>query len=113
MTSKARWMLFLGVALLLTLPAPGRSSELCPGGAVAASGSDALLALLQPPQAGPGALPDSVDLPTGQAVPKATFCTKEVCSVARQECREWCPFPCQMEFQCVFPSCGSCISCSC
>jgi hypothetical protein len=51
--------------------------------------------------------------PAGGAQPKATFCTKEVCSAARAECREWCPFPCVMTFECNYPSCGSCISCSC
>lgn len=50
---------------------------------------------------------------SGTVVESATFCTKETCSAARAECREWCSFPCTMNFQCTTPYCGSCISCTC
>ncbi len=56
------------------------------------------------------AVPELVGLGTAEAV---TYCTKEQCSVARAECREWCPYPCVMRFECTTPYCGSCISCTC
>jgi hypothetical protein len=115
--TKTNLMLFLGVAFLSTLPAPGGTSELCSGGSVAASASSgkvAFLALLQSPPALPEAFsPDAVNLPTNQGVPKAAFCSKEVCSAARQECLEWCPYPCRLEFRCATPYCGECVSCTC
>lgn len=39
--------------------------------------------------------------------PRANFCTKEVCSVNRQDCRTGC-LPCGFIFQCNFPGCYSC-----
>lgn len=39
--------------------------------------------------------------------PRANFCTKEVCSVNRQDCRTGC-LPCGFSFQCNFPGCYSC-----
>ncbi len=111
--SKAKLVLFLVVVVSLSLAAPGRASEPCSGVTGAASESAAFLATLQSPQALTPAPAETIDRPAGDVVLKANFCTKEVCSVARQECRAWCPFPCTMTFECVFPSCGSCISCSC
>jgi len=95
--------------LLLPLAAPGRALE--PNTAAGTvSDNAAFLATLQAPQL--GASPAAADHPA-EIVLKANFCTKEVCSVARADCRAWCPFPCVMTFECNFPTCGSCISCSC
>jgi hypothetical protein len=106
--TKAKLVLLL-VVLLLPLAAPGRASgPYSVTGAV--SGDAAFLATLQAPQV--GAPPAAADQPA-EAVLKTNFCTKEVCSVARADCRAWCPFPCVMTFECNYPTCGSCISCSC
>lgn len=111
--SKARWMLFLGMVCLLFLPASGMASEACPG--VAAVTSDAsFLALLQSPAGLTDAVPAVGEQPAdGALLQQTSYCTKETCSAARAECREWCPFPCVMTFRCVTPYCGECISCSC
>lgn len=39
--------------------------------------------------------------------PRANFCTKEVCSVNRQDCQTSC-LPCGFSFRCNFPGCYSC-----
>ncbi len=39
--------------------------------------------------------------------PRANFCTKEVCSVNRQDCQAAC-LPCGFSFRCNFPGCYSC-----
>src|SRR5437764_6867903 len=106
--TRAKLVLLLAL-LLLPLAAPGRSVEPC-SAAGAVSDNAAFLATLQAPQI--GAPPAAADRPA-EAVQKAGFCTKEVCSAARADCQASCPFPCRITFQCNYPSCGSCISCSC
>ena len=56
------------------------------------------------------ASPELMGTETAEAT---VYCSKEQCSVARMACRDWCPFPCAMQFECTMPYCGSCISCSC
>jgi len=105
--TKAKLVLLL-VLLLLPLAAPGRALE--PNTATpAVSDNAAFLATLQAPQV--GAPPAAADQPAAP-VQKVNFCTKEVCSAARADCRAWCPFPCTLTFECNFPTCGSC-ACSC
>src|SRR5437764_9536078 len=97
-------LVLLLVLLLLPLAAPGRALE--PNTAAGAVSDDAaFLATLQAPEI--GAPPAAADRPA-EAVLKANFCTKEVCSAARADCRAWCPFPCVLTFECNYPSCGSC-----
>src|SRR4051794_33916262 len=106
--TKAKLILLL-VVLLLPLAAPGRALQ--PNTAAGAvSDNAAFLATLQAPQV--GAPPAAADQ-TAEVVLKANFCTKEVCSAARADCQASCPFPCRITFQCNYPTCGSCISCSC
>jgi hypothetical protein len=97
----------LAIAALLVLSAPGTAMDLC-ADATGASAAEEFLTLLQAAPA-----PEIAELPAGGLVQKAAWCTKEQCSAARAECRQWCPFPCSMQFECTTPYCGSCISCSC
>lgn len=112
MRRRANLLVFLGIVVLLTFATSGGASDLC-GGAAAASGGDDFLSLMEaaPPQARPEALPDSLDL--RQPLLKASFCSRETCSAARQECLEWCPYPCTLTFRCEYPICGECVSCTC
>ena len=102
----------LAIAALLVLPAPGAAMDLC-ADVTRASSDEEFLALLQAAPASMEGQPELADLPVGDLVPKGAWCTKEQCSAARAACREWCPFPCIMEFECTTPHCGSCISCTC
>ncbi len=105
---KAKLILLL-VVLLLPRAVPGMALE--PRSATGAVSDDAaFLATLQAPQI--GAPPAAVDQPA-EIVQKTNFCTKEVCSAARADCRTWCPFPCVLTFECNYPTCGSCVACSC
>lgn len=109
---KAKSILLFAVTALLMFPAAGASIDLC-SDLTQALTDEELLALLQAAPAPAEAQSELTDLRAGNVVPKTTSCTKEQCSAARAECREWCPFPCTMVFECKTPSCGSCISCTC
>jgi hypothetical protein len=98
---QAKLVLFGLVALLLALPVSGSAAELCSAETVASVAAAPVLPLFEPAFAFP------------EAQPKVTWCTKEVCSAARQECREGC-LPCGFQFgACNAPSCTGSCNCIC
>lgn len=101
MTSVRR-VLFLVVALCLAIPMAGAAAEACSKSAPSFD-LDLDLLLAAPAEVAPAALPDPL--------PMVNFCTKEVCSVNRQDCRAGCA-PCGFVFQCNYPGCYSC-QCTC
>ncbi len=95
-------LVFLGlVALLLVLPVSGSAAEICLAETVASVAAAPVLPLFDPASVVP------------VAQPKVAWCTKEVCSVARQECRNGC-LPCGFQFGlCNAPSCTGSCNCIC
>ena len=108
--NRVKLVLFALAIFLLAVPVSSFAGEICPADTAVTSATAPTVAAAAPPAA--PALDQFLFDPAAAVPgpqPMTGFCTKEVCSAARQECRNGC-LPCGFQFGlCNYPSCtGSC-----